>query len=444
MGMDKQLVILLLGFYQAFFFAASEPFLGVNYGEVADNLPPPSSTARLLSTTSFSKLRLYGTNPSIISSLSSVPSLSLLVGVSNSDIPLLASSPSSAASWLSSNLPSLSSISSISVGNEVFNFALPSISSQLVTAMENLLSSLPPSSKIKISTVNAMSILASSDPPSSGSFQPSLSVYLDPLLSFLNRTNSPLMVNPYPYFAYQSDTRAETLPFCLFQPNPGRPDSGSGLTYMNMFDAQIDAVRAALDAKGYNQVEIVVAETGWPHNGDPNEPGANVDNARAYNGNLVKHLRSLVGTPRVPGKSVETYLFALYDEDLKPGPTSERSFGLFSLNLTENYDAGLLKSGNSTTSFAPGPAPVPVLAPAPVQAPPSQGIGPQNATVLSPSFSPSIVCGGSVRGSENGTIVPTNGTGCQLPNSSGSKHSFHLTRFFSFVFVCKIIVSLYL
>lgn len=127
---------------------------------------------------------------------------------------------------------------------------------------------------------------------------------------------------------------------------------------MNMFDAQVDAIRAALDAKGFTKVEIVVAETGWPHNGDADEPGATVENAREYTSNLVEHLRSLAGTPRVPGKSVETYLFALYDEDLKPGPTSERSFGLFSLNLTENYDAGLLKSA---TDFAPAPAPGPSI-----------------------------------------------------------------------------------
>jgi hypothetical protein len=36
----------------------------------------------------------------------------------------------------------------------------------------------------------------------------------------------------------------------------------------------------------------------------------------------------------MPGKSVDTYLFALYDEDLKPGPGSERSFGLFKTDLT--------------------------------------------------------------------------------------------------------------
>lgn len=165
------------------------------------------------------------------------------------------------------------------------------------------------------------------------------------MLGFLLETGSPFAINPYPFFAYRSDPRPETLAFCLFQPNAGRVDSGTSITYRNMFDAQIDAVRSALNDMGFKDVEIVVAETGWPYRGDSNEVGASLENAKAYNGNLVAHLRSLVGTPLMPGKSVDTYLFALYDEDLKPGPTSERSFGLFKPDLTMTYDIGLAKSG---------------------------------------------------------------------------------------------------
>ena len=107
---------------------------------------------------------------------------------------------------------------------------------------------------------------------------------------------------------------------------------------------QVDAVRSALNAMGFKDIEIVVAETGWPYKGDPNEVGPSVDNAKAYNGNLINLLRSMVGTPLMPGKSVDTYIFALYDENLKPGPGSERAFGLFSPNLAMTYDVGLSKS----------------------------------------------------------------------------------------------------
>lgn len=103
-------------------------------------------------------------------------------------------------------------------------------------------------------------------------------------------------------------------------------------------------MKSALNAIGFNDIDILVAETGWPYRGDNNEVGPSVENAKAYNGNLIKHLRSMVGTPLIPGKPVETYIFALYDENLKPGPTSERSFGLFKPDLSATYDAGLSKS----------------------------------------------------------------------------------------------------
>lgn len=107
---------------------------------------------------------------------------------------------------------------------------------------------------------------------------------------------------------------------------------------------QVDAVRSALNAMGFKDVDIMIAETGWAYNGDNNEVGPSVENARAYNGNLIAHLRSMVGTPLMPGKSVDTYIFALYDENLKSGPASERAFGLYKTDLSMTYDVGLSKT----------------------------------------------------------------------------------------------------
>uniref|UniRef100_A0A1J3FII9 glucan endo-1,3-beta-D-glucosidase n=1 Tax=Noccaea caerulescens TaxID=107243 RepID=A0A1J3FII9_NOCCA len=129
-----------------------------------------------------------------------------------------------------------------------------------------------------------------------------------------------------------------------------------------MFDAQVDAVHSALSSMGFKDVEIVVAETGWPYKGDPNEAGATIENARAYNKNLIAHLKSMAGTPLMPGKVIDTYLFALYDENLKPGKGSERAFGLFQPDLTMTYDVGLARTNNQT-SMAPQ-SPIPRLPPA--------------------------------------------------------------------------------
>ncbi|KAJ9704808.1 hypothetical protein PVL29_003043 [Vitis rotundifolia] len=236
--------------------------------------------------------------------------------------------------------------------------------SQLLPAMQNVQNVLNAASlggKIKVSTVHSMAVLTQSDPPSSGAFDPATSDTMRGLLEFQRNTGSPFAINPYPFFAYQSDPRPETLAYCLFQPNSGRVDSGNNIKYMNMFDAQVDAVRSALNAMGFKEVEIVVAETGWPYSGDANEVGPSIENAKAYNGNLIAHLRSMVGTPLMPGKSVDTYIFALYDENLKPGPGSERAFGLFKPDLSMTYDVSLSKSSPtpSTPETPVNPSPNP-------------------------------------------------------------------------------------
>lgn len=331
----------------------SQSFVGVNYGQVADNLPPPEATAKLLISTSISKLRLYGADPAILKSLAGT-NISVVIGAANGDIPNLSNSPSFASQWVAANVAPFvpaTKISTVAVGNEVLESNDPSLSSQLLPAMQNLQNALSAASlPVKVSTVNTMAVLAASEPPSAGAFHAELLPSLQGIFGFLQKTGSPFMINPYPYFAYRDDPRPETLAFCLFQPNSGRFDANTKINYMNMWDAQLDAVKSALKSAGFADLEFVVAETGWPYKGDPNENGASVDNAKAFNGNLVQHLRSMVGTPLMPGKSVDTYIFALYDEDLKPGPESERSFGLFRPDLSMTYDAGLEKSSSSSGS----------------------------------------------------------------------------------------------
>ncbi|KAL5217190.1 hypothetical protein ABZP36_017874 [Zizania latifolia] len=423
MAGGRQLLLLLLwGFLQLVRlpFSVTQSFIGINYGDMADNLPPPSSTARLLQSTAVTKVRLYGTDPAVISAFAGT-GISLMLGAANGDIHNFASSPAAAAAWVAAHLPSSSSpaISAVSVGNEVL-FGDPALASQLVPALQNIYAALPPNSSVKVSTVHAMGVLASSDPPSSGVFKPELAAALDPLLAFLSKTGSPFLINPYPYFAYQSDPRPETLAFCLFQPNAGRPDAGSGLTYTNMFDAQVDAVRAALDAKGYKDVEIVVAETGWPHSGGPDEAGATVENARAFVANLVSHLRSMAGTPRVPGKSVDTYLFAVYDEDLKPGQPSEKSFGLFQTSsLAETYPTGLMRNGTNGLGPAMAPAPSPTLPfrPSPALASPAPARGPGQQPQVTP------VQPGSAAAAAPSTPCTQGAAGCHNPSAAESSRT---------------------
>ncbi|KAI4298348.1 hypothetical protein L6164_031921 [Bauhinia variegata] len=344
----------------AFSLAESQSYVGVNYGQVADNLPAPAATVKLLQSTTIAKVRIYGADPDIIKALANT-GIGIVIGTANDEIPKLASDPNYATQWINANVvpyyPS-SNITLIIVGNEIMTSGNQGLIAQLMPAMGNIqtaLSSASLNGKIKVSTVHSMAVLTQSDPPSSGLFNEGFQDTMKQLLSFLKDNKSPFTINPYPFFAYKNDPTPETLAFCVFQPNSGRVDSGNGKLYTNMFDAQVDAVHSALSRMGFQDVEIVVAETGWPSRGDDNEVGPSVENAKAYNGNLVGHLKSLVGTPLMPGKSVDTYIFALYDEDLKQGQGSERAFGLYNTNLTMVYDVGLAKNQVPTTPVAPPP-----------------------------------------------------------------------------------------
>lgn len=171
-----------------------------------------------------------------------------MIGVSNGDIPAMATDPNFSENWVNSNVvpfyPS-SNIIQINIGNEVLLSGDQNLMSQLLPAMQSLQNALDSASlggKIKVSTVHSMAVLQQSEPPSSGSFDPKYGDLLKGLLGFSNSTGSPFVVNPYPFFAYQSDPRPETLAFCLFQPNSGRFDSGTKIKYTNMFDAQVSFV----------------------------------------------------------------------------------------------------------------------------------------------------------------------------------------------------------
>ncbi|KAL9260544.1 Glucan endo-1,3-beta-D-glucosidase-like protein [Drosera capensis] len=159
------------------------------------------------------------------------------------------------------------------------------------------------------------------------------------------------------------------------------------LSLLHIIHRTVDAVHSALKSMGFQDIEILVAETGWPYRGDSNEVGPSIENAKAYNGGLISHLRSRVGTPLMPGKSVDTYIFALYDEDLKPGPASERSFGLYRPDMSMTYDVGLSKS-TQAPSTAPSLTPATPSAPSTTPATPS---APSTTPATAPPSPPSGV-----------------------------------------------------
>ncbi|KAI4296976.1 hypothetical protein L6164_036889 [Bauhinia variegata] len=75
----------------------------------------------------------------------------------------------------------------------------------------------------------------------------------------------------------------------------------------------------------------------------PNQPGVSLENAVSFNGNLIKHVNSGKRTPQMPNRTFETYIFSLFNENLKP-TVSEQNYGLFKPDLTPVYDVGILRT----------------------------------------------------------------------------------------------------
>lgn len=270
-----------------------------------------------------------------------------------------------AQQWLKTNiLPFFpaTSIARILVGNEVLSTGNKGLIISLVPAMQTLhiaLVSFSLDRRIKISTPHSLGILSSSSPPSNGRFRQGYDVHvLKPLLSFLRATESPFLINPYPFFGCSE----ETLDYALFRPNPGVLDENTEVIYTNMLDAQLDAVFSAMKVLGFSDIEIVIAETGWPSLGDSTQIGVDITSAKDYNMNLMNHVSSGRGTPLMPNRTFETYIFALFNEDLKPGPTCERNFGIFRNDLTPVYDIGIMRPTVASSSSAADNFPYPLIA----------------------------------------------------------------------------------
>ncbi|OVA20020.1 Glycoside hydrolase [Macleaya cordata] len=332
-------------------FALADPgTIGVNYGRIANNLPSAVKVIELLKSQGLDRVKLYDSDPSVLKALAG-SGIKVIVALPNELLYRVAKYPSFANSWVQKNIvpyhPS-TQIHAIAVGNEVF-VDPKNTTNFLVPAMKNVQAALvyyKLNSAIKISSPIACSALQSSYPSSTGSFKTDLvEPVIKPMLEFLRQTGSYLMVNIYPFFPYESNSDVISLDYALFRENPGVVDSGNGLRYSNMFDAQIDAVYAAMNALKYEDLKIVVTETGWPSKGDEKEIGASEENAAAYNGNLVKRVLTGGGTPLKPENNLDVYLFALFNENKKPGPTSERNYGLFYPNEEKVYDIPFTVAG---------------------------------------------------------------------------------------------------
>ncbi|GMH30256.1 hypothetical protein Nepgr_032099 [Nepenthes gracilis] len=321
-----------------------EPYVGINVGTDVSNMLSPSDLASFLQLQKITHIRLYDPDPDILKSLAHTK-IRVIVGVPNNELIAIGSSNATAAAWVARNVAAYypqTVIIAISVGDEVLT-TVPSSAPLLLPAMESLYSALVASnlhSQIKVSTPHSASVILDPFPPSQAFFNTSMARYLLPIIQFLSKTKSPLMMNFYPYYVFMENKGVVPLDNSLFRPlipSKEMVDPNTLLHYTNVFDAMIDSAYFSMKNLNVTDVVVLVTETGWPSKGDANEPYATIDNADTYNSNLIKHVFDHSGTPFHPEITSNVYIYELFDEDLRAPPVSEANWGLFYGNATPVY-----------------------------------------------------------------------------------------------------------
>ncbi|OIV97128.1 hypothetical protein TanjilG_00157 [Lupinus angustifolius] len=325
--------------------------IGVNYGQLGNNLPSAYRSIELLTTMNAGPVKLYDSNPEILSLLSTTK-LQVSIMIQNHEISGIAANQSIADEWVRNNvLPHyhVTKIRYLLVGNEVLSYNSEQghqMWHDLVPSMKNIKRSFKAQNihGIKIGTPLAMDVLQSTFPPSSGMFRSDIiDTVIAPMLEFLDRTKSFFFIDAYPYFPWSQDPENISLDFALFRGTSTVRDPGSGLIYTNLLDQMLDSLVFAMSKLGYSNIQLVIAETGWPNSGDIEEHGANVFNAATYNRNLINRMTAKppIGTPARPGVVIPTFIFSLFDENQKTGPGTERHWGLLHPNGTSIYEIDL-------------------------------------------------------------------------------------------------------
>uniref|UniRef100_A0A0R0IMU3 glucan endo-1,3-beta-D-glucosidase n=2 Tax=Glycine max TaxID=3847 RepID=A0A0R0IMU3_SOYBN len=294
------MAVLLLFFMLPLSISASgDAFIGVNIGSDISDMPGSTEIVSLLKAQSIQHVRLYDADRALLLALANT-GIRVTVSVPNDQLLGIGQSNATAANWVTRNVIAhvpATNITAICVGSEVLT-TLPNAAPIIVSAINFIHSALVAANldqQIKISSPHSSSIILDSFPPSQ---------------AFFNRTWNPVMV-PMLKFLQSTDLNFTNIP-------------------------------------------IMVTESGWPSKGDSSESDATVDNANTYNSNLIRHVLNNTGTPKHPGIAVSTYIYELYNEDLRSGPVSEKNWGLFYANGEPVYTLHLTGAGiifaNDTTN----------------------------------------------------------------------------------------------
>ncbi|XP_030524454.2 glucan endo-1,3-beta-glucosidase 9 isoform X1 [Rhodamnia argentea] len=324
--------------------------IGVNWGTASSHPLPPPKVVELLKSNNVSRVKLSDADPDVLRSLSG-SGIAVTVGIPNLMLRTLNSSKKAAESWVHDNVtryfpaggPRVR-IEYIAVGDEPF---LLSHGDQFypfvlgaATQIQAALTKANLGSKVKVVVPCSFDAFQSeSNLPSEGHFRPDINKTMIQLLTFLSEHRLPFFASISPFLSLHQSKNI-SLDFALFK-GTARTHNDSHRIYKNSFDLSYDTLVTALYSAGFPQMEIVVAQIGWPTDGAANATSVI---AEEFMKALINHIHSKTGTPLRPqNPPSEVYILSLLDEDQRSTSAGnfERHWGVFTFDGQAKYHIDL-------------------------------------------------------------------------------------------------------
>nr|DAD30179.1 TPA_asm: hypothetical protein HUJ06_031647 [Nelumbo nucifera] len=318
--------------------------LGVNWGTMATHKLPPDTVVQMLKDNGIKKVKLFDADQSTMSALAGTE-IEVMVAIPNDQLAVM-NDYDRAKDWVKRNVTRYIfnggvNIKYVAVGNEPFlqsyNNSFLNITLPALQNIQNALNEAGHGDSIKATVplnADVYNSPVSNPVPSAGRFRTDISDLMTQIVQFLNKNNAPFTVNIYPFLSLYADQNFP-VDFAFFDgtANP-TTDTGNGIQYSNVFDANFDTLVSALKSVGFGDMPIFRLAQ------------------RFYNG-LLPRLAANKGTPLRPGY-LEVYLFGLIDEDAKsiaPG-NFERHWGIFRYDGQPKFLLDISGQGQNTLLVA--------------------------------------------------------------------------------------------
>jgi exo-beta-1,3-glucanase (GH17 family) len=281
-----------------------------NHSFASPGTQPTTSAAMAAIASQFGLVRLYGDDSDLTDELKDAQTngVEVALGTTNDQITAFLTQ-ASADTYVNTYVkPYGNTVKLVILGNEPFLSNQPT--DNLVPSLTNLRQAFTNDgvNVLPVTINESFGIVQNSYPPACTTFAPQYAGIAS-VLAYLQSIGSFILVDIYPYQAYRDNSAQIPLAYAIgTQSTSIGPACGApGVTEPSLFQAQLDGWKAAMKAVGYPSLTVFIGETGWASAGSSAaSPASETSYINCY----------------VQKSPPQTFLFEMYNEDLKGGDES--------------------------------------------------------------------------------------------------------------------------